>query len=280
MSVSDIVDSLRREAGEFTLKRAIEWKQSAPGRKMIGCYPVYTPVELVHAAGMMPVLIAGSGGKMNIRQAGSLFQAFVCSIGLSTSELLEDHRLDDLDGMLFPSICEISRALSGVMARHSNERPFLYIHFPQNPESLHSHEYLAAELRMVKSILEKLGGKKIADKAIRESFQVYNKRSELLGKLDMLRSEHPDRLSASEFYILRLAGMTIPPEEHIEILSKALDAASESAGHREGQLRMVLFGAFCERPPVGLIETLEEAGVDVVADDMLLGQTWWPSRFR
>jgi benzoyl-CoA reductase subunit C len=275
MPVSDVTDGLRAEIDDLSHSRANEWKQSGPGRKIVGCYPVYTPVELVHAAGMLPVLVAGGGGKLDPGREGSMFQAFMCSIGQSTSELLGNHKLDYLDGMLFPSICEVSRALSGVMARAASDKPFVYIHFPQNLDSAHAHAYLVGELGRVKTSLEKLGGKKIADDSIRESFKVYNRRAELLNELDILRSDRPDRLSASEYYILRLAGMGIPPEEHISILSKALKAASESSGRPEGRLRMVLFGAFCERPPVTLIETLETLGVDVVADDMLLGQRWW-----
>jgi benzoyl-CoA reductase subunit C len=37
---------------------------------------------------------------------------------------------------------------------------------------------------------------------------------------------------------------------------------------------VVIEGAFCEQPPIGLLEVLEEAGCYVVEDDLLLGWRW------
>ncbi|MEK7714741.1 MAG: 2-hydroxyacyl-CoA dehydratase, partial [candidate division NC10 bacterium] len=36
-------------------------------------------------------------------------------------------------------------------------------------------------------------------------------------------------------------------------------------------------GVFCEQPPLGLLEVLEEAGCYVVEDDLLLGWRWFTS---
>jgi len=38
---------------------------------------------------------------------------------------------------------------------------------------------------------------------------------------------------------------------------------------------VVLEGVFCEQPPLGLLEVLEEAGCYVVEDDLLLGWRWF-----
>jgi benzoyl-CoA reductase subunit C len=38
--------------------------------------------------------------------------------------------------------------------------------------------------------------------------------------------------------------------------------------------RVVLEGAFCEQPPLGLIKTLENAGCYIVNDDFMLGHRW------
>jgi benzoyl-CoA reductase subunit C len=41
------------------------------------------------------------------------------------------------------------------------------------------------------------------------------------------------------------------------------------------RLRVVIEGAFCEQPPLGLLDVLEEAGCYVVEDDLLLGWRWF-----
>jgi benzoyl-CoA reductase subunit C len=38
--------------------------------------------------------------------------------------------------------------------------------------------------------------------------------------------------------------------------------------------RIVLTGAFCEQPPLGLIRTIERAGCYIVEDDFVLGARW------
>ena len=38
------------------------WKEQNPGGKAVAFFPVYAPMELVHAAGMLPVLMVRQGG--------------------------------------------------------------------------------------------------------------------------------------------------------------------------------------------------------------------------
>ena len=85
-----------------------------PGRKAIGYMPVYVPRELIHAAGMLPVGILGGGDQLEVIQGDAYYQSYICRIPRSTIELGLTGRLDCLDGMLFPSICDVIRNLSGM----------------------------------------------------------------------------------------------------------------------------------------------------------------------
>ena len=91
-----------------------QWKAAVPGRKAIGFMPVYVPREIVHAAGMLPVGIFGGGDQMEVIQGDAYYQSYICRIPRSTLELGLTGRLDCLDGMLFPSICDVIRNLSGM----------------------------------------------------------------------------------------------------------------------------------------------------------------------
>jgi benzoyl-CoA reductase subunit C len=251
------------------------WKQSHPGCKAVGYFPVYCPVELIDAAGMLPVPVLGSGGGIKLNHADSMLQSFVCAVGKSTLEMMLNGLLDDLDAMIFPSICEISRGVHGLWARHDPNRKVIYIHFPQNLKSPHALEYLLSELNRVKKILEEISGCEIDPGSIRRSIDLNNQWAELLKKLDKIRSEKPELLKTSEFYILRLASRPLNVTEHTKVLQQALDALSRRHKRPAPTLRMVLTGAFCERPPVSMIETIENEGIAIVADDLILGQRWW-----
>jgi benzoyl-CoA reductase subunit C len=275
MPITKLIDSLRPALGDPSLPTVTAWKQAHPGGKAVGCFPVYAPVELIHAAGMLPVTVAGAAGQVKLCQADGFLQAFICMIGRSTLELELGGFLSSIDGMLFPSICEVSRGLSGVWTRLGTSKPAFYVRFPQNLDSAHAVDYLTHELGRLRSALEQVAGTEITDEALIESFRVYNQRAQRLAELDRLRAARPERLAGSEFYILRLAGMAIPPEEHTALLTRALEAAQSTPGRPQPRLRMTLMGTFCERPPLGMLEVIEEAGVAIVADDILLGQRWW-----
>ena len=59
--LSTIFDSCREmgQDPEFTVAK--RWLEEHPGKKAIGCFPIYCPVELIHAAGMLPLGIIGAG---------------------------------------------------------------------------------------------------------------------------------------------------------------------------------------------------------------------------
>jgi len=54
-------DSLYEEMQDLSFPGVRRWKERHPGAKSVAFFPVYPPVELVHAAGMLPVLLSGAG---------------------------------------------------------------------------------------------------------------------------------------------------------------------------------------------------------------------------
>ena len=275
MSLSKIIERIRKDLNDPKFSSVAKWRKANPGGKVIGYFPVYAPFELIHAAGMLPVLLAGANGFLRVNLAGGHLQGFTCSIGRSTLEMELEGLLPDFDGIVFPSTCEISRILIGVWERREPRVPVIYLHFPQNLESAHSVDYLATELVRFKNSLEKISGKSITDDAICQSFEAYNERASLLKQLDEFRRENPGKLKGSEYYLIRLSGMVVPVGEHSKILRKVIAELPSVTNRTEPGLRMLLTGAFCERPPVQMLEEIEEAGVDIVGDDLLMGQRWW-----
>ena len=109
-----------------------DWKAAKPGRKAIGYMPVYVPREIVHAAGMLPVGILGGGDQIEVIQGDAYYQSYICRIPRSTIELGLTGRLDCLDGMLFPSICDVIRNLSGMWQILFPTKYVRYVDVPQN----------------------------------------------------------------------------------------------------------------------------------------------------
>jgi benzoyl-CoA reductase subunit C len=270
-ALENLIARYREPLETFPLDLARDWKQRHPGAKVIGCYPVYSPVELIHAAGMFPVGVIGGGNRLEIANADSRFQSFVCSIVKSTLELGMTGKLDFLDGIVFHSICDPARNLGSVFTRNFPGLMVDYIHFPQNMTSRHTVDYLASEYLRLKTSYETVAGRAIDDDALRKSIAVYNEQRRMLRELYAIRAEKPQNLSTVESYILTRIATLMPPEEHIPLLKDALAVIRDRDEKPKDRIKVVLEGSFCEQPPLELIESLEAAGCYILDDDFLLG---------
>ncbi|MEO8035053.1 MAG: benzoyl-CoA reductase subunit C, partial [Acidobacteriota bacterium] len=252
-----------------------QWKADHPGHKAIGHMPIYVPRELIHAAGMLPVGVVGGGDRIEIIRGDALFQSYICRIPRSTIELALSGRLDSLDGMLFPSICDVIRNLSGMWKMLFPDRYVRYVDVPQNFDPAVGGMFWRRELEQLRRDFEELAGRTISDDDLRSSIAVYNENRAAIRELYRRRSHRPWVFPLSEVYLFLRAGNVLPPEEHTALLRQYMHAAPLDDTRREqDHSRVVLTGMFCEQPPHGLLVTLERAGCSVVDDDLLLGLRW------
>jgi benzoyl-CoA reductase subunit C len=252
-----------------------DWKSEEPGRHAIGYMPIYVPRELVHAAGMLPVGILGGGDRLEIIRGDAYFQSYICHIPRSTIELALTERLQVLDGMLFPSICDVIRNLSGMWQMLFPERYVRYIDLPQNFDPDVGGTFWRHELDSLREDLSRIRGREITDRELQQSTAVYNENRRALRELYKARGERPWFFPTSEVYLVLRAGAVLPPDEHTEIVRRYLELAPLEDDRREQDMsRVVLVGMFCEQPPLGLLITLERAGCWIVDDDLLLGLRW------
>ena len=275
MGIDNLISRYKEVLEESSLDQVSNWKKDHPATKVVGCYPVYTPVELIHAAGMLPVGIIGGGNRLEIAHADSRFQSFVCSIVKSTLELGLTDKLNFVDGMVFHSICDPARNLGSVFKRNFPRMMVEYIHFPQNMKSLSTADYLTAEYNRLKKSYETLSGNVVSNESLQRSIRLYNEQRRLLRELYRIRSEQPQNLSTTESYVLMRIGTLIPVEEHIAILNEALSELRKRDERPKDRIKVVLEGSFCEQPPLELIEGLEAAGCYILDDDFLIGWRWF-----
>jgi len=274
MRLDDILQRVRSLYDDLDLHAVREWKESSQGRA-IGHMPIYVPRELIHAAGMLPVGIVGGGDRIEIIRGDAYFQSYICRIPRSTIELALSGRLDALDGMLFPSICDVIRNLSGIWRMLFPERYVRYVDVPQNFEREVGGKFWRHELESMRDEFASIAGRAVSDDDLRASIAVYNENRAAIRELYRARSESPSVFPLSEAYLVLRAGNVLPPEEHTALVRAYLREAPRDPLRRErDQSRVILVGMFCEQPPHGLLVTLERAGCAAVDDDLLLGLRW------
>jgi benzoyl-CoA reductase subunit C len=256
----------------FTYSR--QWKAAVPGRKVVGFMPVYVPREMIHAAGMLPLGIFGGGDSLEVIHGDAYYQSYICRIPRSTIELGITGRLDFIDGMLFPFVCDVIRNLSGLWKIMF---PHVYAKFfdtPQNYRASVGGAYYQHELQELREELGKLSGHTITDDDLRNSIAVYNENRKVVREVYDFRSQQPWKAPTSEVYLLMRAGMILPVEEHTQLMRDYMAAAEREDRPMRDKTRIVINGSFCEQPPLNLIKSIEMAGCYVVDDDYMLVNRW------
>ncbi|MEZ5990208.1 MAG: 2-hydroxyacyl-CoA dehydratase [Planctomycetota bacterium] len=248
------------------------WKERTGGLA-IGFLPVYVPRELLHAMGCLPVGILGSGD-IEIIRGDAFYQSYICHLPRSVIELGLGGRLDPLDGVLFPAICDVIRNLSGIWKLQFPDKLSRYLDVPQDFDGAIGGTFYRHELEELVRDLEARGAR-------RSTRQRCGPRSGLQppprGRAGALRPapraavEGPD---GRALHGLR-AGLVVPVEEHLEMLAAYPGRVLADEERRPmDQARVMLVGSFCEQPPIGLLKTLERAGCYIVDDDLCQVHRW------
>lgn len=256
---------------DIELRRVRAFKESNPGRLAIGHMPIYSPRPLFEAIGCLPVAIYGAGDQLDIVRGDSYFQSYICHIPRSTIELGLSGRMDCLDAMVFPSICDVIRNLGGMWKLLFPNRLSIYLDLPQNFDLTIGGRFYAGELRRIAKELQHKGALPLRAEAVLEAIATENRRRRAIEALDGLRREQPSRVRASEAYVLVRAGAQLFAADHADLLERFIAAAKERRVRDFDVVRVVLRGSFCEQPPIALIRALERAGCDIVDDDFMLG---------
>jgi len=273
-SVQEVVAHATRLYEDLNFNAAREWKAAKPGRKVVGYMPVYVPREIIHAADMLPLGVLGGGDQLEVIHGDAYYQSYICRIPRSTVELGVSGRLDFVDGMLFPSICDVIRNLSGMWKIMFPQVYTRYFDVPQNYRDEIGGNYYVQELSELKHDLGQLRGKPITDDELRNSIALYNENRRLVREVYAFRAEKPWQAPAAEVYLLMRAGLVLSVEQHSDMLRSYLEAVRTEERQRRDNCRIVLSGVFCEQPPLNLIKSLELAGCYVVDDDLLLVTRW------
>ena len=274
MSLKEVVGRCEALFEDLNFNAVKQWKAAAPGRKAIGYMPIYVPREIIHAAGMLPVGIFGGGDQIEVIQGDAYYQSYICRIPRSTLELGLTGRLDCLDGMLFPSICDVIRNLSGMWQIMFKDKYVRYVDVPQNYDDSIGGEFYVHEMQQVRDDLARLRGQPITDDELRTSIAVYNDNRKAVEDLYAYRAKKPWQAPTSEVYLVLRAGLVLPPEEHTLLVREYLAAADAEKRPQRDNARVVLTGSFCEQPPLSLIKSIEMAGCYIVDDDFILITRW------
>ncbi len=273
-ALNTVINQCKELAFDLNFTRAKKWKSEVDGRILVGYLPIYFPREIVHAAGGLAVGIMGTGDRKQVIKGDAYFQSYICRMPRGVIELALDNNLNDFDGFVFPSICDVIRNLSG-MFRILNKGTFVkYLDFPQNFQSHIGGSFYRKEMQHIIGMMGEITGNTVTSKMLNHSISLFNKNRQLLEHIYGIRQKYPWRLSMEDVYHITRAGQVIPIEEHNDMLEIICSEIEKDIGEPQDRVRVVVSGSFCEQPPIGLIKSIEMSGCYVVDDDFILGSRW------
>jgi len=272
-SIEALAGLTREVIADSTYPTVRAWTRS--GRMAVGCFPVYTPQELIHAMGFLPVSLHGGGESIEISHADAPLGSFLCSISKSTLELALTGRLTPFRAFVFPYICDVSRNLEGIFPRAVPNAVTHMLHLPQNFRSAATVPFLIAEYRRLISKLEKAGGEPYRPERLSASIELFNRIRSEVAELTRAKRSEPGKLTLAESYLLRRLGGLLPRETYLEVLARVRAELSQRPNRSKDAIRVVLVGPFCEQPTLDLIDLLEQVGCYVVDDELLQIYRWY-----
>ena len=228
----------------------------AQGKKIVLCAPVYTPEELIHAMGFVPM--GAWGGNVALNRAKEYCPAFLCAIVQSLLELGINGAYEGASAIVIPSLCDTLKTVGENWKYAVPSIPFIPMTYPQNRKP-----YTKAGYERVIRDLEKLGGA-FSEEKLLASIKIYNRHNAAMRKIDELLAVHPEITAAQRSDIFKSA-FFMTKEEHTELVEALIEKLEAQTPAAE-KLPIVISGILTDAPALNAI--LDEMGLHIVADDV------------
>jgi benzoyl-CoA reductase subunit C len=248
------------------------WKKQN-NKKIICCYPMHVPEEVVHAAGMLPVVAWRSNEPVTLGH--SHVASFNCGLTRSFIDDLAKEKLDFLDGVIIYRMCLQAQGLPFIIERNF-KLPYLeYLSLPALYPGAALRDYLSHEMGRYRASVEEFAGRKITDEDLSRSIEVYNKNRRLLSKVYEIRRQNPGAIKAGEMMAIVQAAMLMPKEENNRLLEQLIPQLEKRQAGARKKIRVVIYGGLCQTPHLEILDAIEELGMEVVDDDLYVGARYF-----
>jgi benzoyl-CoA reductase/2-hydroxyglutaryl-CoA dehydratase subunit BcrC/BadD/HgdB len=239
------------------------------GRKVIGFYCLYSPVELAISAGAVPVSLCGTKNDP-IETAEKVLPRNLCpliksSYGHAAADTCPYFRFSDL--VVGETTCDGKKKMFELLAEF---RPIHILQLPQNQDSATALSFWYQEVKRFKERIEKETGVQITEERLSHAIRLTNEERKAKKALMDLAKMKPSPISGMElltiqfktgFFMDKKLGITLMTEFVEEIQKKAIQGESPFT---QDTPRILLTGV-----PVGLgsekvVRLIEKAGASVV----------------
>ena len=239
-------------------------KYLSAGKTVVGCFPVYTPEELVHAGGMIPMGLWG--GQITPSVAGKYNPIFTCSIMRSCMEYGMTGVYEGLTCAVMPMLCDTFRGMSAAWRSGVKDIPLVSFIHPQNRTDSDAFSFLVEEYRAAAKKLEEVTGCTITEESLAQSIEVYNEHSATMMAFAKAANDHLDVITPVARHAVFKSALFMEKGEHTEKVKELLSALEGLPKYEHKGKKVILTGITAE--PDEFLELFTECGIAVVGDDL------------
>lgn len=240
-------------------------KLESSGKKLLGYFCTYTPVEVIHASGFIPIRI--TGGNVAVEKADALTPTFICPYMRTALERGLRGDYDCLSGVVQGYSCDAACGIFNIWKENIGGPVFHSLPLPYN-DSEDSKSYFRSALNELTEKLNDHGGCYSEDR-LAFSNRIYSEIRSMLASLYNLRGEGKIDLTAAELLTVVQAGYVTDPEVYRELLSELLGDAEVKVIVEKKGIPVLISGSLIEDER--FLEMIEENGGFALAEDLCTG---------
>ncbi len=244
--------------------KAVAKVMKETGKKAVGCFPYYTPEEIVYAAGMLPIGLWG--GQTEIKSADKYLQSFCCSIMRANVEMGMKGTYDLLSAVIIPTYCD---TLKCICENWKTAVPNIYLIpmvYPQNIRIEAGVTYMMAEFKRVQAELEKVSGRAITEKDLLDSIEVYETYRKTMQEFVSIVNQYPNTLNARTRHFIIKAAYFSDKKSYTAKVAELIAELKKLPAEKFDGLKVVITGILAE--PAALLDSFVENNIAFAADDL------------
>lgn len=258
---------------------ALEW-QKKTGGKIIGVAGLDVPEAIIHAAGMLPIVLLEKEGPITV--ANAHVENHQCGYIRSIVDQAKLGEYDYMECLVLHDCCHIVRMTGDALGMYTEDKVKVeFIYLPPTLDYGTTETYVRKELGNLCTRMEAISGKKITEEALLESVKLFNRQKKALLDLYEIRRNYPGIISAVDVTNIVAAGMVMPKEDHVEMMAQLLGYLEErKALPVSDKIPVFVHGSLCERCDTYVLETIENSGGVVVDDDLYVGARYFSTLYK
>ncbi len=244
-------------------------KLRASRKKIVGCLPLYPPMEIFHAMDLVPVTLWGLRDMIrNLNESDRHIQNYSCSVARRAAEFILSENGMMLDGIFAYNACDTLRNLPEILSNGlqaaARPLPMFQIHIPMVPAGqTNARDYLCNEISSLIQLLEKTFHISFSSDRFQDSVAKYNEVRNLYRRME--KQVASGKITFRDFMIAFHNSGFLPVEDQIRFLSESLACCRNK--EPESQNHPVMISGILP-PPVPVIQAIEEAGLRIVCNDV------------